>query len=161
MKITAQHRYAHDVAAVYATFIDAKAIQAKQKALGARTVRVTECDVGPDKASVMFDRELPATVPDVLRRFIQPWNHVEQSEEWRRTENGFAAQLSLSISGVPVDVSGSLRLKPVEGGCVNQVRIEVRCGIPFVGKTLAEFVAADCERLIAEEYDYITALLDA
>ena len=37
--------------------------------------------------------------------------------------------------------------------------IDIGCGIPFVGKTLAEFVAKDCERLVAEEYDYITERL--
>jgi hypothetical protein len=35
------------------------------------------------------------------------------------------------------------------------VRIDVDCGIPFVGKTLVEFVAKDCERLIADEYQYL------
>ena len=50
-------------------------------------------------------------------------------------------------------------VEPVEGGCINHVRIEVDCGIPFVGKTLAEFVAKDCERIVAEEYDYITERL--
>ena len=160
MKIAAQHRYAHDVATVYACFTVAGEIKAKQEALGARKIRVTECDTTADGASVEFDRELPASVPDILQRFIQPWNRVQQTEVWRRTEDGFAAQLTIDISGVPVDVSGTLRLKPAKGGCVNQVRIEVSCGIPFVGKTLAEFVAADCERLVAEEYDYITTRLD-
>lgn len=149
------------MASVYATFIDASNIKAKQKALDARKIRVLECDVAPDRASVKFARELPAAVPDVLRRFIQPWNRVEQSEEWRRTEDGFAAQLAIDIANVPVDVSGTLRLKATQDGCVNEVRIDVSCGIPFVGKTLAQFVAADCERLVAEEYDYIKALLDA
>ena len=160
MKVAAQHRYAHDVATVYAGFVDREEIKAKQKALGARKIRVTQCDTTVDGAEVRFDRELPASVPDILRRFIQPWNRVQQAEKWRRTEDGFAAQLTIDIAGVPVDVAGTLRLKPAKGGCVNQVRIEVSCGIPFVGKTLAEFIAADCERLVAEEYDYISARLD-
>ena len=37
----------------------------------------------------------------------------------------------------------------------------VDCGIPLVGKTLAEFVAKDCKRLIAEEYAYLTERLDS
>ena len=32
----------------------------------------------------------------------------------------------------------------------------VDSGIPFVGKTLAEFVGKDCKRIIAEEYEYIS-----
>ena len=161
MRITATHRYAHDVAGVYSTFTEADEIKAKQKALGARKIRVTTCDKTATGASVCFERELPATVPGVLQRFLQPWNRVEQSEEWRKTDNGFAAKLTIDIGNVPVDVSGTLKLKPAEGGCVNQVRIDVSCGIPFVGKALAEFVAADCKRLVAEEYDYIRDRLEA
>ena len=44
---------------------------------------------------------------------------------------------------------------------MNHVRIEVDCGIPLVGKTLAEFVAKDCKRLVAEEYDYICRRLES
>jgi hypothetical protein len=47
-----------------------------------------------------------------------------------------------------------------ELGCGNDVRMTVTCGIPLVGKTLAEFVAGDCERIIAEEYEYIRARLE-
>ena len=45
----------------------------------------------------------------------------------------------------------------VEGliGEAGSVTVTVDCGIPFVGKTLAEYVAKDCERIIAEEYEYI------
>lgn len=150
-----------DVATVYANFTDAGEIEAKQKALGARKIRVTQCDTTAEGATVQFDRELPATVPDVLQRFIQPWNSVAQSEDWRKTQDGYAADLTIDVSGVPVDISGTLRLKPKKGGCVNEVRLEFRCGVPFVGKTLADFVAADCERLITEEYDYITDRLDS
>ena len=144
-----------------ATFTDAEEIRLKQKALGARDIRIDECEVDADGASVRFTRELPATVPGLLQRFIQPWNRVEQTEQWQPANDGFDARLVIDIAGVPVDVSGSLRLQPATGGCTNEVCIDVVCGIPFVGTALAEFVAADCKRLIAEEYDYITNRLEA
>ena len=101
-------------------------------------------------------RELPADVPGVLARFLQPWNTVQQSEQWRSNEDGgYDASLDIDIAGVPVTISGTLELESAEGGCVNHVRIDIDCGIPFVGKTLAEFVAKDCERLVAEEYEYL------
>ena len=161
MRITAEHRYAHDTPTVLKTFTEASEIRLKQQALGARNIRIDECDVDADCANVRFTRELPATVPSLLQSFIQPWNRVQQSEVWQREADGFAAQLVIDIAGVPVDVAGSLNLKQVSGGCINEVCIDVLCGIPFIGKALAEFVAADCERLIAEEYDYITERLDA
>jgi hypothetical protein len=162
MKIRQDHEYAHDLEAVYALFIDAEEVEAKHAALGARNVSIEECELYEDGADISFVRELPAEVPGVLARFLQPWNTVEQSEQWRSSDNGgYDAELDIDIAGVPVTITGTLELEPVEGGCVNHVRIEIDSGVPFVGKTLAEYVAKDCARLVAEEYDYICERLVA
>lgn len=157
MKIRTDHEYAHSTDAVYALFTDAKEIKAKQKALGARKIRVEECDSDDEGADVRIVREMPADVPGMLSKFLQPWNKVEQSEEWRVSDDGvYEADIEIDIANVPVTIAGTLELEPTDDGCVNHVRVSVECGIPFVGKTLAEFVAKDCERIIADEYDYIS-----
>jgi hypothetical protein len=156
MKIHRDHEYAHDLQAVYALFTDAKEIEAKQAALGARHIRIEECELYDDGADVRFVRELPAEVPGVLAKFLQPWNTVQQSEQWRSSgKGGYDAELGIEIANVPVSITGTLDLEPVKYGCVNHVRVEVDCAIPLVGSTLAEFVAKDCKRLIANEYAYI------
>lgn len=161
MKIRQDHEYAHGTDAVFALFTDRKEIKTKQKALGARAIRVEECDTDADAAVVRFVRELPADVPGILSKFLQPWNTVEQSEQWRSCGSGvYKADLAIDIASVPVTVSGTLELEPVEGGCINHVRMTIDCGIPFVGKTLAEFVAKDCERIVAREYAYICDRLE-
>lgn len=162
MKISRDHAYAHSAQILYAHFTDAKEIEAKQKALGARAIRIVDCDITAEGAVVTFVRELPAEVPGILSRFLQPWNSIEQSERWRISGNGgYKADIDIDVANVPVTVGGTLQLKPVDGGCVNQIRLNVSSSIPFVGKTLAEFVAADCKRVIAMEYDYITDSLGA
>ena len=162
MKIRRDHVYRHDVEAVYALFVDAEEIEAKHAALGARNISIEECELYEDGADVRFVRELPAEVPSVLAKFIQPWNTVDQGEQWRASDKGgYDALLDIEIGGVPVSIKGTLELEPDEGGCVNHVRIDVDCRIPFVGKTLTEFVGKDCKRLVAEEYDYITERLDS
>ena len=161
MKISRDHVYAHSTDTVFALFTDPKEIKAKQKALGARDIDVIDCDRDADSATVRFSRELPAEVPGILSRFLQPWNTVEQSEEWRVCDDDrFECDLVIDVANVPVTVEGSLELEPTDDGCVNKVRLMVECGIPFVGKTLAEFVALDCKRLIALEYEFITGRLD-
>ncbi len=160
MKIARDHDYAHGTDTVFALFTDVKEIKAKQKALDARSIRVEECERDADGATVRFVRELPAEVPGILSKFLQPWNTVEQSEQWRRYDDGvFKADLAIDIANVPVTISGTLELEPVDDGCVNHVRMVVDSRIPFVGKTLAEFVAKDCKRLIAMEYRYLTSRL--
>ena len=147
---------------MYALFTDRKAIHAKQEALGARNIRVEECETSPDGAVVSFVRELPADVPGLLSKFLQPWNTVEQTERWTcYADDVYQAELEIDIAGVPVTIEGTLELEPLDEGCVNHVRMTIECGIPFVGKTLAEFVAIDCKRLIADEYDYISERLDS
>lgn len=162
MKIRQDHEYAHDLEAVYALFVDAEEVEAKHAALGARNISIEECELYEDGADISFVRELPAEVPGVLARFLQPWNTVNQAEQWRSSERGgYDAELDIDIAGVPVTITGSLVLEPVEGGCVNHVRIDIGCGVPFVGKTLTEFVGKDCERLVSEEYVYICERLAA
>ena len=160
MRISEDHAYSHGADEVYALFTDSSEIEAKQAVLGAREIRVLECETGADGALVRFVRELPAEVPGFLSQFLQPWNRVEQSEQWRRCDDGsYGADLTIDVANVPVTVGGTLEIRPTEDGCVNRVRLRVECGIPFLGKTLAEFVAADCKRLIAGEYEYITERL--
>ncbi len=162
MRIRQDHEYAHSLEAVYALFTDAAEIAAKQEALGARNICIEECEVYDDGADVRFVRELPADVPGILSKFLQPWNTVAQFEQWRSVEGGgYDADLAIEIANVPVTISGTLELQPVGNGCINYVRITIDCSIPFVGKTLAQFVARDCERLVADEYAYITERLDS
>ena len=160
MKIRRDHKYAHSTDTVYASFTNVKEVKAKQKALGAKKMRVEQCKRDADGAVVRFVRELPADVPGILSKFLQPWNTVEQTEQWRSCGDGvYKADLAIDIGNVPVTIGGTLKLRPIEDGCVNQVRMTIDCGIPFVGKTLAEFVAKDCERIIADEYEYISGRL--
>ena len=162
MKVRRDHEYAHSTDDVFALFTNAKAIKAKQKALGARNLRIEECRKKNGGAVVTFAREFPAEVPGFLSKFLQPWNDVQQSEQWTCCNDGvYQADLAIDIANVPVTVIGTLELEPLDDGCVNHVRMSIDCGIPFVGGTLAEFVAIDCKRLIAREYEYICNRLDS
>jgi hypothetical protein len=161
VEIRRDHEYVYGTDAVFALFTDRAEIEAKQEALGARDIRVEECAVNSDGAVVRFVRELPAEVPGVLKKFLQPWNTVEQTEHWRRLDDGaYAADIGIDIANVPVTVAGTLALEPAEDGSVNHVRMSVESSIPLVGRTLAEFVAKDCKRILAAEYQYIADRLD-
>ena len=139
-------------------------VEAKHAALGARDICIINCERDSDGAYVRFERELPIELPDdipsIITKFLQPWNSVEQIEEWLETgEGGFKSDMSIDIATMPVTITGTLELKPHDEGCVNEIRLSVDCSIPFVGKPLANFVGTDCKRLIAAEYEYITERL--
>ncbi len=161
VKIKTQHVYDTDTAHLYSMFVNEAELIAKHEALGARNVSVKSSKQRGDGVIVVVTRELPAEVPGVLKRFIQPWNHVTQTESWRKaSDDTYHADLTIEIDNVPVTISGTLNLKPQTSGCVNDIRLEVACGIPLVGGKLADFIGKDSQRLIAAEYRYLKQALE-
>ena len=109
MKISRDHAYGHSTESLYALFTDSKEIEAKQEALDAREIEVLDCDKDDDGAVVRFVRELPAEVPGILSKFLQPWNRVEQSEHWQVGDNEhFGCDLTIDIANVPFTIEGTL-----------------------------------------------------
>lgn len=160
MKIKALHQYAKDVDTVFGLFHDPDFMKEKYVGIGARNVEVLECSGSDGRYSVKVRREVPADVPGLLKKFLNPWNTIVQSEQWEGPAGGpYRCKIAIEISGVPVSMGGEMDLRTQEGGCVNDVRIEVKCGIPLVGGKLADFVGSDAEKAIQAEYQFIRARL--
>jgi len=156
MKIHALHRYDRDVDTVVALFHDPAFITAKYTGIGARRVTVEECSGANGQWTVRTSREVPAEVPSLLSRFVSPWNTVSQRERWEGPPGGpYRCTLEIEVAGVPVRMGGVMELRAEGGGCVNEVALEVVCGIPLVGGRLADFVGGDAEKAVGAEYDFI------
>lgn len=157
MKIKAVHQYAKDVDTVFGLFHDPDFMKAKYEGIGARNVEVLEC---AGRHAVKVRREVPADVPSLLKKFLNPWNTVVQSESWDGKAGGpYRCTFEIDVGGVPVGMKGAMELRAEGGGCVNDVQLEVKCGIPLVGGKLADFVGGDAEKAIQAEYEFIRAHL--
>ncbi|MFZ4792074.1 MAG: DUF2505 domain-containing protein [Candidatus Competibacteraceae bacterium] len=160
MKIKAVHHYAKDIETVFGLFRDPEFMQTKYVGIGARKVEVLECAGSEGRYTVKVKREVPADVPGLLKKFLNPWNSVVQSESWEgKTGGPWRCTFAIDIAGVPVTVKGAMELRAEGGGCVNDVQLEVKCGIPLVGGKLADFVSSDAEKAIQKEYEFIRAHL--
>ncbi len=156
MKVSASHAYDCSAEAVFATFADADYLQAKHEALGARNIVIERCDAGDDSLETRLRREMPADVPGVLKKFLSPWNELVQEEHWSGNgADGYRCNFSIDIKGVPVTLKGKMHLHDTGSGSVNEVNLDIDCGIPLVGKKLAQFIGADAEKAMQAEYDYI------
>ena len=161
MKIKALHQYKQDVDTVFGLFHNPDFMKDKYIGIGARNVEVVECSGSDGHYSVKVKREVPADVPGLLKKFLNPWNTLVQSEQWEGSAGGpYHCKISIEISGVPVGISGEIELRTQDSGCVNDVRIEVKCGIPLVGGKLADFVGSDAEKAIQAEYEFIRGRLE-
>jgi hypothetical protein len=160
MKIKALHQYAKDVDTVFGLFHDPDFMKVKYEGIGARNVEVLECAGSEGRYTVKVKREVPADVPSLLKKFLNPWNTIVQSETWEGKAGGpYRCKLAVEIAGVPVGMGGEMELRSQDGGCVNDVRLEVKCGIPLIGGKLADFVGGDAEKATQAEYEFIRAHL--
>ena len=128
----------------------------KYAGVGARNVEILECAGSEGHYRIKTRREVPADVPALLKKFLNPWNTLVQSEQWEGKAGGpYHCKVNVEISGVPVSIETEMELRTQGDGCVNDVRLEVKCGIPLVGGKLANFVGGDAEKAVQAEYEFI------
>jgi hypothetical protein len=160
MKIKAVHQYAKSVDTVFGLFHDPEYMKAKYAAIGARNIEILECAGSDGRYTIKIRREVPADVPSLLKNFLSAWNTVTQSEKWEGKAGGpCRCTFEIDVAGVPVSARGAMELRAEGGGCVNDVQLEIKCGIPLVGGKLADFVGGDAEKAIRAEYEFIRAHL--
>ncbi len=129
----------------------------KYTALGHQDVKIVEHTEHAGVVRVTSRRKVPMEVPGFAKRFLNPLNTVEQTDEWQpATAKGERhGTWKVSASGVPVSVGGILHLVAAgKGHTLVEITGEVACSIPFVGGKLASYVGADVERTMSAEEQF-------
>jgi hypothetical protein len=156
------HHY--DVAAddVFALLTDYDAVKAKYEALGHNDVELVERTDRAGAVTIVTKRVVPMDVPGFAKKILSPKNRVIQTDSWSAPdEKGVrSGTFTVDAKGVPVKVSGVLRLAPEpKGGCVSEIAATVECKVPLVGGKIADFVGADTKKAIDHELTFNQARL--
>jgi len=93
-------------------------------------------------------------LPPILKKLIKEELIITINMEWELDDSvEHKGTYSFSVEGIPVEVRGTMTLEPDgDGGALNHMRIRVKCGIPVVGKKVAQFVGEKVK--IGLEKDY-------
>lgn len=159
--VRARHVYRHPVEKVWAAFSDPEFYQHKFEGIGHRDVEVLASDAGDGEFTIETRRRVPLDVPGMLKKFLGEWNTVLQDERWcEGAEGEYTNELEITAEGVPASMTGAMTLAPAKSGCVNEVEITIRAGVPIIGGRLEQFVAEGTEAQLAAEYDFIRKYLD-
>lgn len=159
--VEASHEYEHPIETVIEVFRDPDFYLDKFEGVGARNVEVLASNFDDGIFTVETQREVPLDVPAALRTFLGSWTTVLQNEEWIEGEDGeYLNELEINSEGVPALITGTMNLIPTDGGCVNEVVMEIDCAIPLVGRKLESFVAASTAEQLDAEYEFIQEYLD-
>lgn len=154
MKVASRHTYSAAPAVVFAAMTTSDVLIEKYMALGHKDVTIVEWTESAGVVRVVSKRKVPMEVPGFAKRFLNPLNTVEQTDEWQpaRAKGERHGTWKVSASGVPVSVGGTLHLVAAgKGHTLVEIIGDVSCSIPLVGGKLAAFVGADVERTMRAE----------
>lgn len=163
MDIKVQHHYNTSVDALIDTFFDAKYVAQKFSELGNENVDVSFCDRGPSKGKISFSYAAQPSdnIPPALKSFASGATALTQTELWKSQDAAWQCEYTVTLEGVPVDMSGSMCVKATDSGCVNEVTLNIDCRIPILGTMIEEFITQDSEAQMQAEYQHTKAHLNA
>lgn len=100
-------------------------------------------------------------VPALARRFVREKYVLHTRLDWDNRP-GLATRTGnyrFEVEGVPVHVTGTMRLAPQGNGSSNHVDVTVDCSVPLVGGKIAEMVGERVEATLGRDYQSTLAYL--
>lgn len=149
---TVKFTYAQDADTVYKLLSDPEVSRRRSEAFGDKDIRLTKS--GDTVTNV---RQVEADVPAFAKRLLSPTNTVTEVKAWNPATK--SATLSVEIKGVPVKISGDIRIVPAGTGCDYIVSFQVSCKIPLIGGQLEKHITGVTEEGMRKEFEWNRAQL--
>jgi len=162
MRYAVTHHYDASADEVLALLTDFETVRAKYEALGHSDVELVERTKDGSAVRIVTKRVVPMDVPGFAKKILSPKNRVVQTDAWGAPDEKGARSGTFTVDakGVPVKVTGRLRLTPSpEGGSVNEIDANVECKVPLIGGKIADLVGADTRKAIDHELTFNTERL--
>lgn len=155
MHLSAESRYAADVARVSAMLADEAFVEAKVRASGALSQVVDVVRHADGSFTVTTRRQMPTTeIPAQFRSLVGASLEVRQVEAWEAPEGpGRRGTVVVEITGAPVRMTGTLRLGPAPDGTgtVHGVEGELKASVPLFAAAVEEATAKAVRGALAAE----------
>lgn len=163
MKLTDTHVYLVPVETVIAMLQDESATVAKYESMGHQAVQVLEFAADDDAMRIVSSRVVTVDLPGFAKKALKPTNTIVQTDEWRRAADGsWSGSFTGDVQGSPVNISGTMTLKPVASGAEHTVTIDVAVKIPLIGGKIADWAGKnDVRRTLDAEFEFNDARLAA
>lgn len=160
MQVTAIHEYKEDLDTLLRYFSEEELILEKYQQLGTRNTRILKLEETDDGFIVETQRDVPANVPGMLKRFLGDFNTVRQKERWHWQENEqLLCNMEIELVGVPASISGKMLFsEPGDTPGIttrNDVTVTVSSSVPLVGSTLVSFICDDIRQQMQSEYQFL------
>ncbi len=108
----------------------------KCAATGSLAYEVEVQTYADDTANVTTHRTLPSDeVPEFMRRFVGGAVRVAERGDWQPADASGArhGRIVVQLSGVPVQLTGEVSLRPFGDGTVYEVDGDLKASVPLIG----------------------------
>lgn len=164
MDVNLYHHFEHNVDEVFKHFFNIAKIEEKNRSLGNKKLEVEHCEIQGDTGKIRISREISpsADIPSALKKFHKGKNRVTQTEYWAVKDDGsYFCEYDVEIEGVPAKLQGQMHLVSKGEDAVNNVSLNIKCKVPFLGKIITGFLAKDATLQMDTEYEIIKQQLIA
>lgn len=154
MAVTKSHTYDAPLDTIIDMFSDPDAITARYSGMGHREIEIRECERTADSLRIVCARVVDAELPGFAKKVLSPTNTMVQTDEWHVDGDGWTGKFRVEVMGAPVEMSGSMDLKPDGDSTVHTVTIDMKVKVPLVGGKIADWVGKnEVPKTLQAEFD--------
>ena len=158
MDVNLYHHFEHNVDEVFKHFFNIAKIEEKNQRLGNQNIEVEHCKIQDDIGKICISSEIAplGDIPSALKAFHNEKNRVTQTEHWTvKSDGSYFCEYDVKIEGVPATLKGKMHLTSKGDHAVNNVSLNIKCKVPFLGKIITGFLAKDATLKMDTEYEVI------
>ena len=144
--------YDADPVTVFAMLADEQFIVHKSTQSGSLKVEAAVEEDG-DGVRIVNNRVMPAKVPGFVKRFLGDNIPLNETQTWTpAAEDGSReADFAVDFNGQPISFSGTISLRPENGGTAVETKGPIKCTVPLVGGRIEKFAAEWISRYLNKE----------
>jgi hypothetical protein len=144
--------YDADPETVFAMLADEEFIIHKSTQSGSLDVSAS-VEVNGDHTRIRNSRVMPAKVPGFVKRFLGDTIPMDETQQWGPPEEDGTRKgdFSVDFDGQPIGFSGTLSLRPEDGGTAVETVGEIKCSVPFLGGRIEKFAAEWISKYLNKE----------
>ena len=157
--ISQNHIHTCNLEQLFKVYVREDWIVQRYEGIGMRNISIERCEKDGEAWHIWSRREVQANIPRALRKFAGEWNLLVQKETWTKNGEFYTADIHVDIESLPVNLGGQLTLKETPTGSINEVRMDVSCTAPLIGRIAEKFVSHDTGVSIDKEYHWIKEFL--
>lgn len=130
-------------------------VTAKYVALNDRKTEILQLDPTADGVIFKVDREVDANLPDIAKKVLGDTNQLVQSEVWKKSGSGYAAEVLIDSPGKPVKITGTMSIQPASPTTSTwTVDFEIKASVPLIGGKIEKIVADETQANLVKEYEF-------